>query len=623
MLGSTLVALACLAFAPQELEPDQPVAAAEGESSNSALEVAPFAERMLRPLNWKRVDQRESVITFPPSAARAAAADLEGHVTDPVRRAAALMALGATRLPGGRERLEAWALGGSPLERRAAVLALGELGSSSLSTLRPLSTAEDSLVAETALLAMLRLESPAVRAEVEALAADTSKSTAQVAKRLLAFLGRPTGGPGAPDSVKLLFELRWEAAIRYGLVGGKSWSQVRIEELQSDPTFLEAVVLRSVVRSSLPGVKDHVLAMLEAGGGPEVVRASVHALPLHIGRRVAAGEWIPADLREWEMALDALEARGAPREGFEIARAALGIKELRVRAAALMLAMGDETAPSVVVDVLFSGALEQRIALVRALGRSRDSRWVEELKKLRSESSEALRMAALIAQMRMGYRASDEIIRSIVTSGDDDRRAALVGELLAVQTDARVIPLLEAAQVKLSGRLRLEVAAALASTGRVLPRRELHEALETGLEPDLAPLFVRALSNNPSHEDVALVARLFPSGKRDLDIELGCVLATNNHPLGMSILERALWTSTFDQSVLAAGLIFRARGIGALHLELDSPPPRVTQTDLRTVGFALGEWGGVEALEELARRRTSSDPALGGALLGAMSARTQ
>ncbi len=41
------------------------------------------------------------------------------------------------------------------------------------------------------------------------------------------------------------------------------------------------------------------------------------------------------------------------------------------------------------------------------------------------------------------------------------------------------------------------------------------------------------------------------------------------------------------------------------------------------VGFALGEWGGSEALESLARRRPSGDPALQGAYLGAMSVRGQ
>jgi hypothetical protein len=46
---------------------------------------------------------------------------------------------------------------------------------------------------------------------------------------------------------------------------------------------------------------------------------------------------------------------------------------------------------------------------------------------------------------------------------------------------------------------------------------------------------------------------------------------------------------------------------------------------LRRVGFAVGEWCGVEAVETLARelRFQSGHPALQGALLGVLSTRTQ
>ena len=75
--------------------------------------------------------------------------------------------------------------------------------------------------------------------------------------------------------------------------------------------------------------------------------------------------------------------------------------------------------------------------------------------------------------------------------------------------------------------------------------------------------------------------------------------------------------------MLAAGLIVQSRGITALEEELDTPPTPVTGNDLRRVGFALGEWGGVDALEALSRRRPAGDPAVQGAYLGAMSSRSQ
>ena len=59
--------------------------------------------------------------------------------------------------------------------------------------------------------------------------------------------------------------------------------------------------------------------------------------------------------------------------------------------------------------------------------------------------------------------------------------------------------------------------------------------------------------------------------------------------------------------------------------ELRAPPASASSNDLRRVGFAIGEWGGVAALEDLARdlHYASGHPALQGAFLGALSARTQ
>jgi hypothetical protein len=99
----------------------------------------------------------------------------------------------------------------------------------------------------------------------------------------------------------------------------------------------------------------------------------------------------------------------------------------------------------------------------------------------------------------------------------------------------------------------------------------------------------------------------------------------HREPEIMPILRAGLWTSTRDVSLLAGGLVARVGGPNALVDELRVPPRNATSGDLRRVGFAIGEWGGVAALGALARelRWSSGDPALQGALLGALSTRTQ
>src|SRR5262249_50079828 len=81
------------------------------------------------------------------------------------------------------------------------------------------------------------------------------------------------------------------------------------------------------------------------------------------------------------------------------------------------------------------------------------------------------------------------------------------------------------------------------------------------------------------------------------------------------------WSDAWNRSVLAGGLIVASAGTRGLLDELDSAPPTATERDVRRVGFALGEWGGIGAVEQLARERSEGGPGLQGALLGALSSR--
>ena len=588
----------------------------------SVLVDVPLLSRLSQPVHWGRVRFRENLISFSSYSAQRAKAALDGILIEPGRRSAALMALGCSRASGVRVILESWAVGGGPLEQRSAVLALGELGGQDSGFLFQLADSENNELAESALVALLRLDSPVVRDQLDQICSDETRLNSQLARDVVAFNERPTELP-APESVKLLLELRWDAAVNYGLVGGKSRSQLRVEELEGNPSFLEAVVLRSVATLSVPGVNDHLLAMV-GDGGIEAIRVATLKIPETLNERYKAGTWSPKNGFEWLAVLDAIDEGGARPQAADLARGALELPAFRLKAAGLLVGMGDESAALILKDALYDSDPETRVEVCRAFGRASDSSWATDLGKLRrGEPNPRIATAALVAQMRMGYQPADQQIRLMIEEGLQDVRERVVEELLEVSSDSRVPVLLETAYPHLLGRLRLRVAAHLVTRGRLLPRTDLLAALEAGSEPDLADTFVCALRLSPATRELQALASLFPTNGVEVNIELARVLIENNHTTGIGLLTRALWNPPLDLSALAGALIVRERGIMALHEQLASPPSPVSRGGIRRVGFALGEWGGVQALEELARRRSSHDPALQGAYLGAMSVRTQ
>jgi hypothetical protein len=85
-----------------------------------------------------------------------------------------------------------------------------------------------------------------------------------------------------------------------------------------------------------------------------------------------------------------------------------------------------------------------------------------------------------------------------------------------------------------------------------------------------------------------------------------------------------MWNSGFDQGVLAGMLLHEGAGLRGLIDEIEHPPSSARDVDLRRAGFALGEWGGIEALDALlAQLGSKGSPAVQGALLGVLGARTQ
>jgi hypothetical protein len=151
-----------------------------------------------------------------------------------------------------------------------------------------------------------------------------------------------------------------------------------------------------------------------------------------------------------------------------------------------------------------------------------------------------------------------------------------------------------------------------------------------GAEPSprgaYAVRLVRALRRHATTEDLGVFQRLFPRPEEpELNIELATALTELGDASILPLLRAALWRGGWVESVLAGGLVAEIAGIQALRGEIARPPSEASSNDVRRVGFAIGEWGGLVQLEGLARelRYNSGHPALQGALLGFLSARTQ
>ncbi len=203
--------------------------------------------------------------------------------------------------------------------------------------------------------------------------------------------------------------------------------------------------------------------------------------------------------------------------------------------------------------------------------------------------------------------------------------AQLVEALAAASADRRVRDLLSIARARASDSLRLKVDAELAYHGetrsRVALRERLRDERPRGVDGARA---IASLARGYGLGDLELVRELFPLGDDlEVDVELALALIVARDAAVVPLLRAALWSEPWNRSVLAAALLVAQGGIDALRAELTRPPAGVTERDLRRVGFALGEWGGASEVDRLAGRVGAADPALQGALLGALSARTR
>jgi len=609
--------VACLAGPPAAAQ--QPGASSDvaGPRRQAGLS---FADRVAR-------DARLSFTSRSADQARTLLADREAAVEE---RAAAWIALGCAGAVRERPELEDRVLRGSGLEREAALLALGELSSGADAFFTALLGEPDGL-AECALLALLRTQRASARRRVEEIASDEDHALRSTAQALLVFQADPAfafEGP-PPPVLEQWLDLRWLAARRFGLVGGSTWPVLLIQSLASDERFRGDLVLRGTEILYRPGVRDHLLQLLLEGQGAARLRAALHHMPLEVQSLVENELWLPRDAGEWLAVLEAIEERGLESLCSTLVARAGREPGLAPRAAILVARGKQLDLLSFLEPELKNLTLAERIAACDAFAESGDPAWRARLEDLGQSLEPELVLAALVARVRLGSRVAEEELRTVLDDPEHERHAALLAELVRVARDLYIGNLLEDYLPRAQEDEELPIALALCREGRVSARGRVRRALSTHPTPSGPELLrlVRALCRAPGPEDLEVLRALFPlEGQREANLVVAGALLELRDPAVQPILRAALWRSDFDLAVLAGAVLAESGGgPRLLREELRAPPREATSEDLRRVGYAIGAWGGMREVEDLARelRYASSEPALQGALLGALAARTQ
>lgn len=597
-------------------------------ASASALPARPLAVLVQQApgQDWSALLERDRRLGFGELTGREALETLARAELAVEQRATALFALGSSGSRGERERLVRWVEQGHPLERRAAVLALGELGPGSTELLVEIARGTESDLAECALLALLRSKQPEGRAYVERVVSSADRALSQAAQDLLTFARDPLAAPPR-TSTRALLDLRYEAARAYGLVDGKTWRVLIYEELALDDALLDRMVFESAPKLRLPGIKDHFLGALQEGHNDHALRAAVAAIPTELAQLVHHGLWVPTG-DQWTVLLEAVERDRVENLCEPLLIQALTVEGLEGWAAFLLVRGGNERGGAVLERSLESAAPQTRRRIAEGLASSADPAWSGRLAKLVEDEDEEVRASALVAQARLGLAGAAATIELLLINdqlgGGRIRRELLVDALSHSAPDPVALELLEDALPDLVGRARMRAATALAAAGRPAGAEVVREQLRARLPGgEEGARLVRALGRSPTASDVELLKDAFP---READLELNAalckVLLEAKTPAVVALLRGALWRAPLHRSMLAAALIIDTVGVGALRRELENAPRTARAEDLRRVGFALGLWGGMRQVEELSVRWGVGHPGLQGVVLGVLASRT-
>ncbi|HUR27300.1 MAG TPA: HEAT repeat domain-containing protein, partial [Planctomycetota bacterium] len=485
-----------------------------------------------------------------------------------------------------------------------------------------LSHASVTEVSEAALLALAISPGDRARAALDRLsAADAPESRA--AARARDFAADPESAADFATGTAWL-DLRWDAARRYGLVDGQPWRAKLQGELAADQEFLDALVYGAASELHRVGTADHFLELALSGGPPARLRAVVNAIPSDLDRMIEAGVWFPADQAEWAQLLFEIDDRRLESLTLDVLRGARLDPDLSAYASVLLVRAGNFEGLSMLELDIASSDPQKRERIAETLGGTHEPRYIDLLESLRVDEDARVRTAAMIAQMRLGNSLSVESVRGALADGAGAEHATLVEELARLANLPEISALLQEFFPSFSEKERFTVAVALAREGESRHAAVLRDALsEAVLRSPQGVHFVQALVRISANAEVSTLFEMFPlEDARAVNVEIALALCARREPAVLPLLRAALWQGPFVRSVLAGALIQHVAGTDALRVELDRPPKGAKPEDIRRVGFALGEWGGTGEVERLGRRRTAADPALQGAFLGALAART-
>ena len=521
-------------------------------------------------------------------------------------------------------------------ERVAAIFGLGALGSKvgpAIDVLKDLSEDEDDTLRTTAMVALIRTGTAAGRGKVAELAAGVDERSGE-ARDLLAYAADPRG-QALPPAFRRLYQLRWDAAKAYGFVDGAVWASTLLTELRDNEAFLQALVLQLVLDLKLEHAKDHLLEALIDGEGVPRVRVCTQRMPVVIESMIDAGVWRPADQKEWKwLMLTILENELAylfPRT----LRLAASHPEPVVQAGAVALLQRSEGQYGDLVERSISNEKAGVRALAAsALGAAGNPDYGPRLVDVANDPDPWVRANAIASLIRMGNAAGTIRAGRILSIPPEDREPLVTSWLFEAleraAPDTDIIDFLQNAAPQLEEADRAAVDSILLLYSRApvdtkVIRREL-----PGMNPRSPEAIIgaRALAARPGARDLRVLARLFPrEGADEINLELASGLARSGHRSVEPLLQRAVWELPWYLSVLAAGVVRATYGQRTLISWAANPPVEATDQDVRRLGYAIGEWGGLPAVEALRKRLNSTAgadlPALQGAILGALAVRTR
>jgi len=579
---------------------------------------------------------RDARVRFTAQSAGRARALLDAGALDAADRSQGLYALGAGRSGADLPRIETAAAEGELGERKAALFALGELGREGwpgLERALERDLADLEYASAVALVVSDRRGVPQAEGRLEALAlGDGVAAEAARAARALSEPDHDAAATGAlGQALALYYELRWRAAQRFGLVDEKRWQTTLLEGLLADDQFLDRVILAAAQELEGHALRTHMVELLLGEERVGVLRAAAVLLPDDLARAYEAGEWKPSSPELWRAMLEEIDQAHAEKRAKKLVEVAFrDVPEVASLAGLLLLRAGGDLPWRWVADQLEDGTPEFRARLVEACGDRGDDRRLPDLADLLEKRPDlGLSGPGVVALARLGHAPARAALDEFVKGPASPERTGVLLALARVQHDRRMRrPALDALRrTDLEPEVSLALELGLAGAGEVASRERLRAALPAAFAaPTRDPrrvAVVRALGAKPEPSDLVLLRGLFPvEGDLDVNVELALVLIRQKDPAAFAVLRAALWSGSWNRSVLAGGVFLRAAGMEALVDEIESPPREADERDLRRVGFALGEWGGLGAVEALSRGRPEPDPALQGAVLGALSTRT-